>query len=166
MSGASSRSERGWSRVGLIRPVRREPSSVGPRRWEGPEPHTTAKRRNKFTVGVIFAKRRDRDNLFAEYGGIDYQRYPRVSFLSFSPIVWIMDPLCGRLLLFPRALYYRQRACDPWKRIDLWKRAIKELTEKGCQLRKRHWFFNGIYWRTEMRLSIIININEYRVFQT
>lgn len=50
------------SRVGLIRPVRRELSLAGPDRWEGVlrfEPHTrwrcdAACPRNKFTIGVIF----------------------------------------------------------------------------------------------------------------
>jgi len=48
------------------------------------EPHTTTCPCNKFAVGVIFAKRRDRNNLFAEYGGIDYRQYCVVNLFSFS----------------------------------------------------------------------------------
>jgi hypothetical protein len=64
-------------------PNKTSPDTVinGPTPMRERGPHTMLERastcpRNKFAVRVIFAKRRaHRDNLFAEYGGIDYRRY-------------------------------------------------------------------------------------------
>lgn len=53
-----------------------------------------------------------------------------------------MDPLCGRLLLFSRALYYRQRARARASGSIFRSGQLRSRLKKDANRERQHWFFN------------------------